>query len=761
MTKEIRLDKFVPREYQLPLITAIESGKFKRVLAILPRRAGKDVAAFNLMVRMSLRKVGVYYYIFPTFTQAKRVIWDSVLNNGQRFLDFIPKELIKGENSSELKISLINGSLIQLVGSDNYNCYDKDTQILTDAGWKHFDELQSHDKVASLVQGNLEFVKPTKIIEHDYAGMMYSIDSPYLNALTTPNHRWYVKNKVKWTHLFKESTQLAIYEDLIPVHAHWVGQEKETILGLKGEDFLTLLGLYLYSGHLEQGCITFKYLKKKSLKELLSVFWRNSIPYTLQNTHATITHSEFFEYVKPLGKLSERFIPSDIKSLSQEQLLVFVKIIQSADDHIKEGTHIYTVSKRLADDIQELLLKVGMTGIIHPPTLLTGYRIHDTHAHDAVYTISVDRVKYRTLYSKHGDTYISQRYYIGKIHCVTVPSGIIYVRRYGKGMWSGNSLMGTNPQGIVFSEYALQDPRAYQHLRPILTANDGWAAFISTPRGRNALWDLWCIAQDNPNWFSYKLTVEETKHIPLSEIEQERAEGIMSDDLIQQEYYCSFSLGVEGAYYAKYLDAMRLENRITEVPWDASHVVHTSWDLGVRDSTCIILFQVIGQSVRIIETYENSKVGLEHYVEFLNKKSYVYGRHIAPHDIRVQEFGSGLTRIEKARQLGIRFTVAPNLSVEDGIEAVRSTLGRIWIDVKCLSLIKALENYRQEYDPKKKIYKNHPLHDIHSHIADALRYLCVSLPKTKDGTSPEELEKRYRETVYGEQSSLPRFFRDV
>ena len=123
MSQEIKvtLDKFVPRSYQLPLITAIESGKFKRVVSVLPRRAGKDVAAFNVMFRMALRRVGVYYYIFPTFTQAKRVIWQSILNDGSKFLDFIPKELVQQKNESELRINLKNGSVIQLVGSDNYD----------------------------------------------------------------------------------------------------------------------------------------------------------------------------------------------------------------------------------------------------------------------------------------------------------------------------------------------------------------------------------------------------------------------------------------------------------------------------------------------------------------------------------------------------------------------------------------------------------------------------------------------------------------
>jgi phage terminase large subunit len=323
-----------------------------------------------------------------------------------------------------------------------------------------------------------------------------------------------------------------------------------------------------------------------------------------------------------------------------------------------------------------------------------------------------------------------------------------------------DSLMGTNPQGVVFSEYALQDPRAYQFIRPILAANDGWALFISTPRGKNSLYELYQIALNSKNWFAMKLTLDDTQHIPQAEIERERAEGVMSEDLIQQEYYTSFDMGVEGAYYAKYMDKMRVDGRIGDVPWEPGFKVNTAWDLGVRDSTTIIFFQSIGTTIRIIDCYENSKEGLDHYAKVLSSKPYVYGKHIAPHDIAVKELGSGMTRLEKARQLGVKFVVADNISIVDGIEAVRSTLNKIWIDQKCVSLIKALENYRQEYDVKNRVYKSNPLHNFASHFADSIRYMCVSLPKTRDGLSPEELDRRYQEAILGSGSGLPPVFRD-
>ena len=322
-------------------------------------------------------------------------------------------------------------------------------------------------------------------------------------------------------------------------------------------------------------------------------------------------------------------------------------------------------------------------------------------------------------------------------------------------------IVGTNPQGVVFSEYALQNPRIYALMSPILAANKGWAIFQSTPRGRNHFWDIYQLAENSPDWWTCKLGLNETRHIDPEEIEREVKEGLMSPDLVQQEYYVSFNAGVEGAYYCKYVDKMRLNNQIGTVPWEAGFKVHTAWDIGVRDSTTIIFFQVIGQTVRIIDYYEKNKEGLEHYVKQVLSKDYTYGKHIAPHDIAVKEFGSGMTRIEKAKQLGINFTVAINISIMDGIESVRSALSRIWIDeFKCERLIKAVENYRQEYDSKRQVYKEKPLHDKYSHACDALRYLCVSLPKTRDGMSSDDLDRIRNEARYGDQSNLPDFFRD-
>jgi hypothetical protein len=311
-------------------------------------------------------------------------------------------------------------------------------------------------------------------------------------------------------------------------------------------------------------------------------------------------------------------------------------------------------------------------------------------------------------------------------------------------------LVGTNPRGIVYSEYALQNPIIHSLMSPILAANKGWAIYQSTPRGHNHMWELYNLAKESPHWFTLKLGLNETKHVEVEQIQEDIKNGVISPDMVQQEYYCSFSAGVEGSFYAKYLDRMRVSNQIGIVPWEAGFKVHTAWDIGVRDQTSIIFFQEIGQTIRIIDCYEKNKEGLEHYVNLVLSKPYTYGNHIAPHDIRVTEFGTGMTRVEKAKQLGIRFTIAPNISVMDGIESVRSLLSKVWIDEqKCSRLIKALENYRQEFDMKRQVYREKPLHDVYSNFCDAIRMLAVALPKVRDGLSPEALDRRFKEAQYG------------
>jgi len=443
---KVKLDKFQPRPYQLPFIKAVESDKYRKIMALWCRRSGKDVCGWNLIIREAIKRTGNYFYCLPTFKQCRLVIFDSITIDGTRFLDYLPKELVRSINIAEMKVTLHNNSVIQLIGSDSYD----------------------------------------------------------------------------------------------------------------------------------------------------------------------------------------------------------------------------------------------------------------------------------------------------------------------------TSLVGTNPRVIIFSEAALSDERSYQLIRPIMNANDGKTVFLSTPRGHNWFWNLYEIARNSSDWYCCKLTVDDCQHISIEDIQKEIESGEVSEDMAQQEYWCSFDAGVEGSYYSKYIDKMRLENRISDVPWEPNFKVHIAMDIGYSDDTTLIWFQVIGTTIHIIDCYSKSKEGLEHYVNVIKSKPYTYGKHFAPHDIQVTEWGSGISRIEKAKQLGLKLVPLPKTDLMDGIELCRSTFPRLWIDQKCTNLLHALESYRQEYDSKRKVYNLKPLHDWASHYADAFRYMCLSVSRCRDGLTPEELDKRYTEAILSNSSQqFPRSFRDI
>lgn len=295
-----------------------------------------------------------------------------------------------------------------------------------------------------------------------------------------------------------------------------------------------------------------------------------------------------------------------------------------------------------------------------------------------------------------------------------------------------NRIVGTNPRGIVFTEYSLHKPLAWEYLRPILANNGGWAVFNGTPRGMNHLYDVHMMAERNADWYSQYLTRDHTGIPTLQAIQADRLAG-MPEELIQQEYYCSWLSGNVGAYYATQIQALRDCGRITSVPWEPKLPVHTCWDIGVNDPSAIWFFQLYGHDIHWIDYYSSRGVGLPHYIKILKEKPYVYGTHIAPWDMEVTEWGSGLTRKETAYEdYGIEFLPMPKLAFDDGIEAARAILPRSRFDEnKCHDGLMGLTHYRATTKGQNKtlsIGKSpDPEHDWASHPSDAFRYGAIGI----------------------------------
>jgi phage terminase large subunit len=302
-----------------------------------------------------------------------------------------------------------------------------------------------------------------------------------------------------------------------------------------------------------------------------------------------------------------------------------------------------------------------------------------------------------------------------------------------------DALVGTNPVGVVFSEYSLADPRAWDYVRPILAENDGIAIFIYTPRGKNHGYHLYNMARTNPSWFCELLTVNDTQAIPMTVVEEERAAG-MPEDLIRQEFYCDFTAAVVGSYYADLLQALADRGGIYNFDYSLEGI-NTHWDIGISDSTAIWFWKVgpDGQT-QIIDTYEAHGLPISHYVEVIKNKPYKYVRHWLPHDAQARTLATGTSIMEQLRDLGMPIAISPKLSIEDGIQAARAVLmSDIEFHKKnCQKGLDALEQYRREYDEGTKVFKKTPLHDWSSHFADAFRYLAISVRAAKSLTKSYE-----------------------
>lgn len=316
-----------------------------------------------------------------------------------------------------------------------------------------------------------------------------------------------------------------------------------------------------------------------------------------------------------------------------------------------------------------------------------------------------------------------------------------------------DSVVGTNPIGCVFSEWPLQNPAAWDFIRPILAENDGWAIFNGTPRGKNHGWSLLQTARAYPEtWYSEVLTVEDTKAIPWDVLNQERDEILRKDPsgaLYEQEYMCSFEVPIQGSYYAQQLALAEKEGRITSVPYDHNTFVHTAWDLGQHDAMTIWFYQVCGKEIHFIDYITGTGEGINYFIAELFKKNYIYGDHFAPFDINVKELGTGKTRYEVARSLGIDFNRVKSISIDDGIQAVRNIFNRCWFDrVKCEKGLDCLMSYHKEWDESNQVFKDHPDHDWSSHGADAFRYFAVGFRDIIERSQQPVVVKRPNDDPY-------------
>jgi len=290
-----------------------------------------------------------------------------------------------------------------------------------------------------------------------------------------------------------------------------------------------------------------------------------------------------------------------------------------------------------------------------------------------------------------------------------------------------DSLRGQYFDGVIIDEVGDQNPKIWTDIvRPALTDRKGWCLFIGTPKGHNHFKELRDRAETEDGWGLLEFKASETGVVDDTELKAAKSE--MGEDKYRQEFECSFDAAVEGSYYGQILNELEDKKHMQEIPREEISRTFTAWDLGMGDSTSIWVAQLVGTEVRLIDYYENHGVGLDHYVKWIKDNDYSKAEHILPHDVRVRELGTGKSRLEMLEESGLEVKIAPRMGLDDGIQAVRRLLPRCWFNVpQVQNGLNCLRNYRRDYDEKRKIFYERPLHDWSSHGSDSFRYLALGL----------------------------------
>lgn len=295
---------------------------------------------------------------------------------------------------------------------------------------------------------------------------------------------------------------------------------------------------------------------------------------------------------------------------------------------------------------------------------------------------------------------------------------------------NADAARGLGFDGMLCDEYGDFRPSVWGNvLRPTLSDRQGWAVFMGTPKGRNQFYDIHDQARSTPDdWFSLVLKASKSGLLPPGEISALRSQ--LTEDQFLQEYECSFDAAILGAYYGTELRLLDEAGHITSVEYDETLPTFSSWDIGHTDDTSIWWFQVLNNEIRVIDFYSVSGSGVEDVGKVVASKPYHYEKHFLPHDARAKTFASnGKSTIEQLISiLGFSsLAIAPQLSKQDGIQAVRMTLPHCYFDAaKCKDGIEALRQYEREYDEDNKAFRQSPKHNWASNPADAFRYLAVS-----------------------------------
>jgi phage terminase large subunit len=257
-----------------------------------------------------------------------------------------------------------------------------------------------------------------------------------------------------------------------------------------------------------------------------------------------------------------------------------------------------------------------------------------------------------------------------------------------------DSLRGMALWGVGFDEYSQQPSNIFSEIiSKCLADHLGYAIFFGTPKGKNEFHRIYQSALNDSDWTVVFKTIDDSIREEQGEtinnlkqaLEDDRklvAQGLMTIDEFNQEWYCSFEAAIKGAYYAAEIALARQQNRVKLIPYDPALKVHALWDLGTGQQLAVGMYQAAGRERHMIDFWQGANQdGIPQAIKALKDKPYIFSKCWVPHDAKATEESTGKTRLQTAKELwpNVEWEVIPMLGVDAGIQQGKLFFSRLWI----------------------------------------------------------------------------------
>lgn len=472
----------------------------------------------------------------------------------------LPDKLKRDMTCTKEDMNFSNNSRIMSL-PNNPRCYSDDTELLTENGWKLFSELKNGEKVAQVDKDThiMTFVVPTDFIGEHYVGNMIEIKDRVLDILVTPNHRMLLMNYDKKSRKIRnayveEARKISHYDNNILKAVNFDGRKINKIhfkadskqtksITLDGDSYCKFMGLYLSEGSATYYKPHGSYLVKIAQfdgykKDLMTEILKDTkLKFSIKKDGFHIYSKPLYMFLKGFGKCNVKYVPNEIKNASSKQMRMFLDCFLLGDGSIKNNRARYsTNSKRLADDMQEMLLKIGMGVNIKQ------FPYEKGKTKGIMYHINEQITKfwkYRKIGYFNRRDHIREKHYDGMIYCVGVPTGFIVVRRNGKALVCGNTVRGRPATRVYVDEFSSfqDDDEMWKSIMPSISRG-GKITILSTPKGkRGKFYEFWANAEDL-GWSKYEIPWKECPDIKkrIKIIRQ----GMPDQMSFDQEFSCKF-----------------------------------------------------------------------------------------------------------------------------------------------------------------------------------------------------------------------------